>query len=123
VGDVAACFVGSLTEPGAVGQTYDLCGPERLSFVEVLDVILDVTGRKRLKLRVPMGVARVQATFLELLFPKLLRRAPPLNRDQLIMLGEDNVGDSGPLNSLFGLKPVTFREGIAAWLRRQSRRP
>lgn len=123
VGDVAACFVGSLTEPRSIGQTYDLCGPEQLSFVEVLDAILDVTGRKRLKLRIPMGIARLQATFLEFFFPTILRRAPPLNRDQLIMLGEDNFGDSGPANSLFGLKPVRFREGIATWLRRQSRRP
>ena len=123
VGDVAACFVGSLTEPRSIGQTYDLCGPGQLSFTEVLDAILDVTGRRRLKLSIPTGVARLQAAFLEFLFPMLLNRAPPLNRDHLIMLAEDNVGDPGAANSLFGLTPVPFREGIANWLRRQSRRP
>jgi len=70
-----------------------------------------------MKLRVPMGVARMQAAFLEFVYPKLLRKAPPLNRDQLIMLGEDNTGDAGPANELFGLKAGGFREGVAGYLK------
>ena len=43
----------------------------------------------------------------------------PLNRDQLIMLAEDNVGNPQPANNLFGLKPILFREGIAKYLIRE----
>ncbi len=57
-----------------------------------------------------LAFARFQASLFESIFPALLRKAPPLNRDQLIMLGEDNVGDAQPANELFGLKPVSFRE-------------
>jgi NADH dehydrogenase len=116
VADVATCFVQALTEPKAIGQTFDLCGADALSFNRILDAILRVTGRDRLKLHVPMFLARLQAALLESIFPWLLGEAPPLNRDQLIMLNEDNVGNPQPAQELFGLKPIPFREGIAAYL-------
>jgi uncharacterized protein YbjT (DUF2867 family) len=117
---VAAAFVRSLCEPKSVAQTYDLCGPEALTLSEIVDRILDVLRRRRLKLQVPLGLARCQAVLLELLFRRLLRKVSPLNRDQLIMLQEDNVGNPQPANELFGLKPVALREGIARYLRRDA---
>jgi uncharacterized protein YbjT (DUF2867 family) len=120
VKSVAAAFVKALSEPRAIGEIYDLCGPEVLSINEMLDQILAVMRRRRLQLPVPFAVARAQAAFLELVFPRLLRRAPPLNRDQLILLQEDNVGNPQAANALFGLKPTAFREGLAAYLKRDA---
>jgi uncharacterized protein YbjT (DUF2867 family) len=114
---VARAFVKSLTEPEAIGQAYELVGPNRLTLVEVLDTILEVTGRRRIRLHLPMPLAWRLAMLLEIIFPRWLGRPPPLNRDQLLMLQEDNVGDSGPANRLFGLEPMTFREGIAKFLK------
>jgi len=116
VGDVATCFARALQEPRAIGQTYDLCGRDVLTFVNILDEILQVTRRRRWKLRLPMALARTQAAVLEFIFPRLLGKAPPLNRDQLIMLNEDNVGDPKPANDLFGLNPIPFRDGITRYL-------
>jgi NADH dehydrogenase len=113
---VAGAFVKSLTEPRAIGQTLDLAGPEIFTMSEIMDQILAVMRRKRLKVHVPSVVAQIQAGFLEFLFPKILRKAPPLNREQLIMLQEDNVGTAQPANELFGLKAVALREGIATYL-------
>ena len=115
---VAAAFVGALTEPRAIGGTYDLGGPDRLTFSEILAVITAATGRRRWQVRIPLPLARLQAALLEFAFPRLLRRAAPLNRDQLLMLEEDNVGDAQPANTLFNLHPQTFREGVARCLRR-----
>jgi NADH dehydrogenase len=114
---VAACFVRALNEPKAIGQTFDVCGLERLTMPEILRAILAVTGRRRFILRIPMIVARLQAALLEWVFPVLLRQSPPLNRDQLLMLREDNVGDARPAVELFGLKPVGFAEGIRRYVR------
>ena len=116
VNDVATAFVKALTEPRAVKQTFDLCGGEVLTLKEIVEAILAVTGRRRLKLPLPMGLARWLAADLETIYPALLRKPPPLNRDQLLMLQEDNTGDAAPANELFELKPVPFREGIAAYL-------
>ena len=85
-----------------------------------MDRILDVLQRRRLKLQVPLSLARCQAACLEFVYRRLLRRASPLNRDQLIMLQEDNVGNPQPANALFGLKPVPIREGMAKYLKREA---
>ena len=113
---VAGAFVKSLPEGRAVGQTFDLAGPEVFTLSEMMDQILTVMRRKRLKVHIPAAMARIQAGLLEFLFPKVLGKAPPLNRDQHIMLQEDNVGNAQPANELFGLRPVQFREGIAKYL-------
>jgi uncharacterized protein YbjT (DUF2867 family) len=113
---VAGAFVKSLTETRAIGQTFELAGPETFTMSEIIDQILAVMNRKRLKVHVPALVAQIQAGFLEFLFRKILRKAAPLNRDQLIMLQEDNVGNAQPVNELFGLRPVAFGEGIRKYL-------
>src|SRR6266478_589542 len=105
---VAASFVKSLSEPRSISRIFDLCGSESLTMPELLDQILQVMRRRRLKLKVPSPVSNCQAAFLEFVFPRLLRKAAPLNRDQLIMLKEDNVGNGDPARELFGLEPTSF---------------
>jgi NADH dehydrogenase len=116
VEDVARCFVGAVSEPRSIGQTLDVCGPDRLTFNEVLDAILIALGKRRLKLHLPLPLARLQAALFETLFPLVLRKAPPLNRDQLLMLQEDNVGDARPAVELFQLTPPRFSEDIRRYL-------
>lgn len=117
VEDVARCFLGALTEPQSIGRTLDVCGPERLSFNEVLTTILRVLGKRRATLHLPMPLARMQAAMLEALFPLVLKQAPPLNREQLLMLEEDNVGDPRPAAELFQLTLKPFAGEIATYLK------
>lgn len=109
---VAIAFVRALSEPQAVGLTCDLCGPTPLTFEEVLDTILASLDRRRFRLRLPTRLMRVPAAVLEFLMPRLLGQAPPLNRDQLVMLEEDNVGDPQPAQQLFDLPVESFRSGL-----------
>jgi uncharacterized protein YbjT (DUF2867 family) len=117
VADVARCFVTALGQPAAAGRAYDVCGRERFTLAQVLAEIGAATGRKRWHLRVPPALARAQAGFLEWFFPAVLRQAPPLNRDQLLMLAEDNVGDPAALIRDFGFEPSPFRAGIREYVR------
>jgi hypothetical protein len=99
-----------------VGQTYDLCGPETLTLREIVDEILRVMRRRRLKWQVPAGLAGVQAACLEFMFRRVLGRSSPLSQDQLLMLQEDNVGNPVPASELFGLSLLPLRTGIAQYL-------
>jgi NADH dehydrogenase len=114
---VGAAFTRSLSQPKSVGQTYDLCGPEALRLSEIVDQIMGVMQRRRLKVQVPLGLARCQALLLDFVFRRLLRKASPLSRDQLVMLQENNVGNPQPANELFGLQAIPLREGIARYLK------
>jgi NADH dehydrogenase len=85
VGDVADAVLAGLTRADAAGQVFALGGPEVRSFRELLEVILRWTGRPKPLLTVPMGIARLQARLGEMVPGK------PFTRDQLAMLGRDNV--------------------------------
>ena len=117
---VAHAFVRALAESKSIGRTFDLCGPDELTMSQILDEILFVTGRRRLKLRIPIALARVQAAIVEAIFRGLFGKAPPLNRDQLIMLEEDTLGQGRAAEELLGLKQAGFREGIGRYLRRKT---
>lgn len=116
VSEVARCCSAALAVPGSVGATLDVCGPESLTMNEIQEQILSASGRWRPLVHVPWTIAGVQARLLEAVVPRLLGRAPPLNRDQVLMLQEDNVGDPGPAARLLGLKPIRFAEGIRTFL-------
>lgn len=85
VGDVAevvAKGIDGALEPGA---TYELGGPDVASFKECLELMLEITMRKKTLLPLSFGIAKAQATVMQLL-PK-----PLLTVDQVRMLENDNV--------------------------------
>lgn len=116
VADVARCFCGALSLRESIHQTLDLCGRERFNVNEILGMVLEVLGRKRALIHLPWGLAGVQARILETIYPRLLGKASPLNREQILMLQEDNVGDPEPACRMFQFEPVRFREGIRRFL-------
>lgn len=116
VEDVAHCFASAPMTPGSVSQTFDLCGPRAYPFDQVIRMILKATGHHRGVVHLPLALARLQAGLLETVFPRMLDQAPPLNRDQIQMLQEDNVGDPGPASRAFGFEPRDFSEGLARLL-------
>ncbi len=113
---VARAFASALESPQTARTTFDLCGAETLTLEQVIDAILKVTKRKRLKLHIPFPLAKIQARLMELMFGAI-GKAPPLNRDQLLMLQEDNTGDGQPAAALFGFALPTFESGIRRYLR------
>lgn len=86
VGDVADAVVAALDEEEAAGKTYELGGPEVMTFREVMEFILAETGRKRALAPAPSKLMRPMAGLME-----LLPGPPPLTRDQLTLLERDNV--------------------------------
>ena len=85
VGDVAAAVAKAVDGGCKPGTVYELGGPEVKSFKECLELMLEITRRKRLLLPLPFGAAEMQARVLQLL-PK-----PLLTVDQVKMLRVDNV--------------------------------
>ena len=60
-------------------------GPEIISFKEILEKLLNLIGKKRLLIPMPLPIAKISARFFEIM-PK-----PLLTRDQLKLLKYDNV--------------------------------
>jgi uncharacterized protein YbjT (DUF2867 family) len=118
VESVARAFTRALTEPKVIRQTFDLCGGETMTLERIVSQILAVNRQWCLKLPVPFPVARVQAACLEFIYGKVLGKPPPLSRDQVLMLQEDNVGNGRPAGQMFSLMPVRFVDGISRYLKK-----
>ena len=91
VGDVADAVMAAITRDDAAGRTYELGGPRAMSMRQVLEFVLEHTHRRRPLVTLPAGLVAFQARIGEKL-PN-----PPLTRDQLILLGRDNLVGEGAL--------------------------
>ena len=108
VDDVAAYFAKSLSTPGAVNRTFNLAGPDAVTWDELYERIARALGKRRRTVRVPLGLASAGAAFVERLPVGL-----PLSRDALTMLEfEDNVADIRPAVEAFGIEPISLDEQL-----------
>jgi uncharacterized protein YbjT (DUF2867 family) len=111
VGDVVACFLQSLDRAATVRRTYELGGPRPYTLDELIDLILRAAGRRRFKIHLPISFLRMNAAVLERILPN-----PPVTRDQLLMLQEDNVCDTAAMRAAFDVEMVDLPDGLARLL-------
>jgi len=109
VSQVAESFVRALTMAETVGQTYHLGGGESYSYDEILDLTGQAIGRGK--------VAKAhQPLFMVKPMVRLMEHSAhfPITTDQLEMLLQGNVCDTTAWSAAFGIKPVSYGEGIDA---------
>ncbi|MCF7709237.1 MAG: hypothetical protein K9N52_10100, partial [Verrucomicrobia bacterium] len=117
VEDVAHCFVGAVDSADVAGRVFDLCGEEEFTFNALLETIMRAAGKRRMKVHVPFAAAFVLAYLMGIVYRGVLRMPPPLNREQLLMLREDNTGDPIPAMRMFRFEPKRMAPAIEAYLR------
>ncbi|MDD5564679.1 MAG: complex I NDUFA9 subunit family protein [Thermoanaerobaculaceae bacterium] len=113
VAEVARCFVAALEDPSSSGRTYELGGPEALTYDEVLRRIASSLGLQRTLVHVPLGLAKLAISVVQHL------PGAPITRDQLTMLIEGSTCDTAAARGAFGV-PIAHFEG-APWLRPAAR--
>ncbi len=116
VGDVAQAIVHILEDGATSGLSYDLGGPRVHTFKELMQLVLEVTGRRRLLLPIPLEVLKFKATFLQLL------PVPPLTRDQVELMKYDNVCEEGaPGLADLGVEPTPAEAVLESYMYRYRR--
>lgn len=109
--DVARCFAESLEKPETIGQTYELCGPDRMSYDTLLDSIAHVIKKGHVvKVHNPLPL-------MQLVVP-VLQHLPffPITSDQITMLVQGNTCD-GSWRKTFDFEPTSFEAGIRTYLK------
>jgi NADH dehydrogenase len=117
VEDVAEAVTRILADPGTVGRTYELAGPEVYTLRDLVRFTLRVIGKRRLLMPVPFAVAEIQARLFEPL------PSPPLTTGQVDLLKADSVA-SGALPGLreLAIRPKAVEEVVPTYIGR-SRAP
>jgi NADH dehydrogenase len=107
VEDVAAYFAAAVDKQEAANRTFEIGGPDTVSWNELYRTIARVLGKRRPLVHVPWSVARTGAL--------LTQRIPgaPLTVDQVAMLqGPDNVVSNTDAADTFKLPLVPLEEQI-----------
>lgn len=115
VGDVAEAVARSVDGRVPGGRTYELGGPQQVTFRECMELMLETIGRKRLLVPVPWWLASIQASILGWL-PN-----PILTPDQVKLLRADNVvseaaESEGRTLSGLGITPTALSAILPSYL-------
>jgi len=108
---VAQAFARALDNPAAVGQCFDLTGPQAYTFDQLLEAIGRVLGRRVRLVHLPVWLFRLAA--------KMFGSWPsfPLSQSQLEMLLEGSVADGSPAYQTLNLSPIPLEEGLRSYLK------
>lgn len=113
VDDVAEAAVRSLEGELAEGRTLELGGPEVKTMRELMELMFDVTRRKRVVADVPFGLMRFGAALTDWL------PFAPVTRDQLKLLARDNVVSPGAAGfEALGIEPKSLESVLPSYLYR-----
>jgi uncharacterized protein YbjT (DUF2867 family) len=107
IDNVAEYYAAAIDRPEAVDRTFELGGPEIVTYEELYDRIKRVLGKRRPKVHLPFGLMRVNAAILE-----ALPGPSPLTRDQLKMLAVDNVVSNSDAQETFQIELLPLDEQL-----------
>lgn len=116
VGDVAQAVVAGITDPATAGRTFELGGPAVFTFRELMQIVLDETGRRRALVPLPAPLASAVGAVAQLASGLF---APPVTPDQVRLLARDNVVSQGAdgLEAL-GIAPTALEGVVGTYLYR-----
>lgn len=107
VEDVVRCLCVICENPATAGQVIEIGGPEHLSYVQLLDRLLERLGEKRYKLHIPMPVMRLVVPLAS-----SIMRDFPVSAVELKQLEVNNITDIESVEKHFGFTPVALHEGL-----------
>lgn len=109
--DWLRCIGKVIEEPRSYLSTYDIGGPEQLTYCEIVEAMASESGRTKPVFHIPMGLMKLSALFLETVLP-----SPPVTSDQLRLLESDNICAPDAVEKNFGFRPVKFREALREFI-------
>jgi NADH dehydrogenase len=118
VADVAAAVAAAITNPSTAGQTFEIGGPAIYSFRELVELVMKETGKHRPLLPMPDFVANILGRLGEIQ-GAVLPITPIVTRDQVVLLGSDNVVTPGaPGLADLGVAPTALEPILPTYLYR-----
>lgn len=109
VTEVATAFRVALDDPSTAYHTYDLGGPDILTYEGMMDTIATQLGKSPSKIHVPIGLMK---TVVSLSSPLPSALKPPVTMEQLRMLAVDNCSAESATATLIGREPMRLADGI-----------
>jgi NADH dehydrogenase len=108
VEDVVTCLAKMIRDPERSGKTYVVGGPDYFTYGQILDMLANALGKKRLKAPAPVPFVRLGAAVLRTVLPK-----PPITTAALTLFNFDNITDLNAVQRDFGFQPMSWPSYLA----------
>lgn len=106
IANVGDAFVKALNNRHSIGKTYDLVGPDRMTYNQMLEKISAKLGKKIKRLSMPVGLMKLVSSPFEYF------SSFPLTRGQIDMLLEENISDSTEIYDDLQIEPINFEDSL-----------
>jgi predicted dehydrogenase/nucleoside-diphosphate-sugar epimerase len=110
IDDVCEVLAQCVTRPDVVGKTYDLLGPDRVTFNEFLDRLSRELGIRRPVVHIPGGIALVMASVLG-----AVSKRPPVSVDNVLGMTSPARVDRAPARRDFAIRWTPLVDGLEAF--------
>ncbi len=113
--DVIRYLIGVLETPSSAGQSYDIGGPDVMTYETMMRTLAQVLGKRRPFVNTAIGKVWFYAYFAGLLTPV----PAPIVRSLMEGLRNDVVCENDRIRQLLPFSPRTYREAIAEAMTRE----
>ena len=100
VEDVAIAVRHCVADADRAGSVYELGGPAYLTYREIVDAVMAATGKRRLKVNMPIPIISALTAVTDVVLPIF-----PVSHDQIGSLGQPNWTDLDAFGRAFGVAP------------------
>ena len=107
IGDVSDAIIACLETDATVGKSYDLAGPDQMSFDTFIDRLSAELEVHRPKVHIPFAIALMMARILCRVMPH-----PPITVSNVLGSNQCVPMDTNPARRDFGFAPLDFQTGL-----------
>ena len=100
VDDLAIGVERSLVDADRAGKVYELGGPGYLTYRQIVDAVMETTGKRRLKLNLPVPIISSLTVVTDRILPIF-----PVSHDQIASLRTNNFTELDAFERAFGVEP------------------
>jgi len=109
--DWVKCLLKALASPDSFQKIYEIGGPQRLTYTEIVKTLAAAMKTKKPVIHMPMGLLKFGAFVAEKTVPFL-----PVSSEQLKLLETDNICDIDSVEKNFGFRPVKYKDALNEFL-------
>jgi NADH dehydrogenase len=116
---VAKAYVCALTDERTYDKSFYLCGSDIFTFEEIIDLIMEISPPKKIKIHAPSFIAEKGVSFLEKF---LTNSGLPITSDQIRMLNYDNICEDNMKENdeLFNFEKTHLKDWLKDYLKKYS---
>jgi NADH dehydrogenase len=119
VDDLVKCLLAIIDNKDAFGRTYELGGPDHLTYNELVAQLMDVMGVKKPLVHLPIVLAKAGIPFVGLAqsIGKFFgKEVPTVTAEQLSLLEQDNICAPDAVEKSFKFRPIPYKDALRKFI-------